>query len=287
MTAGYRGVFRPKEARDADPLNGLPPKVVAHRGASFAEPEHTLDAYEQAIEDGADALECDVRVTADGHLVCVHDRTAERTSDGKGAISALTLEQLQEFDWGSWKERTRNGKPVRFGSGILTFDQLVRLVQAADRPIDLFVETKHPNRYRGRVESVLAQKLADAGLETPSVGKPGAYVMSFALPALGRMTDLAPRLPLVWLQEGVLSPRVRGGRLPAGVTTAGISIGMLRRHPEFVEQQHAAGHQVSVWTVDDEDDVIRCLVNGVDAITTNRPALVREMVNAFWADDID
>jgi glycerophosphoryl diester phosphodiesterase len=60
------------------------PSVVAHRGASDTSPEHTLTAYREAIEAGADGLECDVRLTADGHLVCVHDRRIERTSTGRG-----------------------------------------------------------------------------------------------------------------------------------------------------------------------------------------------------------
>ena len=62
-------------------------EVVAHRGSSADVPEHTLAAYEQAVADGADALECDVRLTADGHLVCVHDRRIDRTSDGRGIVS--------------------------------------------------------------------------------------------------------------------------------------------------------------------------------------------------------
>ncbi len=75
------------------------PQVVAHRGASDREPEHTLAAYLQAIELGADALECDVRLTADGHLVCVHDRTVNRTSNGTGIVSTLELAQLEGLDW--------------------------------------------------------------------------------------------------------------------------------------------------------------------------------------------
>jgi glycerophosphoryl diester phosphodiesterase len=82
-----------------------PIQVVAHRGASEEAPEHTLAAYKKAIEDGADALECDVRLTADGHLVCVHDRRVNRTSNGRGAVSALELAELAALDFGSWKNR--------------------------------------------------------------------------------------------------------------------------------------------------------------------------------------
>jgi glycerophosphoryl diester phosphodiesterase len=86
------------------------PLVIAHRGASEVEPEHTLAAYEHAIAIGADALECDVRLTADGHLVCVHDRRVDRTSSGTGLVSTLELAQLEGLDWGSWKKLSgRNG----------------------------------------------------------------------------------------------------------------------------------------------------------------------------------
>jgi glycerophosphoryl diester phosphodiesterase len=78
------------------------PEVVAHRGSSAEKPEHTLAAYLRAIEQGADALECDVRLTADGHLVCVHDRKVDRTSNGRGVVSTLELTHLERLDWGSW-----------------------------------------------------------------------------------------------------------------------------------------------------------------------------------------
>src|ERR1044072_5233837 len=86
----------------AEAALGAPPFVVAHRGASAERPEHTLAAYELALQEGADGVECDVRLTRDGHLVCVHDRKVDRTSDGTGLVSEMTLAQLQEFDYGSW-----------------------------------------------------------------------------------------------------------------------------------------------------------------------------------------
>ncbi len=67
------------------------PFVVAHRGASASRPEHTLAAYDLALREGADGVECDVRLTRDGHLVCVHDRKLDRTSSGAGLVSTMTL----------------------------------------------------------------------------------------------------------------------------------------------------------------------------------------------------
>ena len=71
--------------------------MVAHRGASADRPEHTLAAYELALQEGADGVECDVRLTRDGHLVCVHDRRVDRTSTGTGLVSEMTLAQLRRI----------------------------------------------------------------------------------------------------------------------------------------------------------------------------------------------
>ena len=80
------------------------PLIIAHRGSSEHLPEQTLKAYVRAIAEGADVLECDVRLTADSHLVCVHDRRVDRTSNGRGPVSTLELATLQGLDFGSWKQ---------------------------------------------------------------------------------------------------------------------------------------------------------------------------------------
>ncbi|HEX3932360.1 MAG TPA: glycerophosphodiester phosphodiesterase family protein, partial [Nocardioides sp.] len=77
------------------------PQVVAHRGASFENAEHTRRAYLQAIRDGAEALECDVRLTADGHLICVHDRDLRRTASTRGLVSTMELADLGELEFAS------------------------------------------------------------------------------------------------------------------------------------------------------------------------------------------
>ena len=122
-------------------------QVVAHRGASAARPEHTAAAYHRAIEDGVGAVECDVRLTADGHLVCLHDRRVDRTSNGRGVVSQLTLAELRQLDWGRWG-RWQGGEPA----GLLTARELFELVAAAGRRVEIAVETKHPSQPAGRVE---------------------------------------------------------------------------------------------------------------------------------------
>src|SRR5437870_2577404 len=79
------------------------PQVVAHRGASYDNAEHTLAAYLTALEVGAEALECDVRLTADGHLVCVHDRDLRRTALFPGVVSTMDLDDLSKLDFASWR----------------------------------------------------------------------------------------------------------------------------------------------------------------------------------------
>ncbi|MCS7313960.1 MAG: glycerophosphodiester phosphodiesterase family protein [Bryobacterales bacterium] len=106
---GYEAVVDAKAARVLRiRKNGVPfydwpgPLVVAHRGASRYAPENTLAAFRKAIELGADLIEFDVRETKDGHLVIMHDDTVDRTTDGEGRVSDLTLEQIKKLDAGSW-----------------------------------------------------------------------------------------------------------------------------------------------------------------------------------------
>ncbi|MBK3573930.1 glycerophosphodiester phosphodiesterase [Streptomyces sp. MBT65] len=264
-------------------------QVVAHRGASEEAPEHTLAAYKKAIEDGADALECDVRLTADGHLVCVHDRRVNRTSNGRGAVSALELADLAALDFGSWKGRdlsrdswkTRDEEPDwehlpedRADTSVLTLERLLELVADAGRRVELAIETKHPTRWAGQVEERLLVLLKRFGLDAPATAADSPVrVMSFSARSLHRVRAASPTLPTVYLLQ-FLSPRLRDGRLPAGVRIAGPSIRIVRNHPAYIERLKNAGHQVHVWTVNEPEDVDLCVDLGIDAIITNRPGAV-------------
>ncbi|MFJ1590234.1 glycerophosphodiester phosphodiesterase [Kitasatospora albolonga] len=255
-------------------------QVVAHRGASDDAPEHTLAAYRKAIEDGADALECDVRLTADGHLVCVHDRRVNRTSNGRGAVSALELADLAALDFGSWKDREESPDwdPVPGElTSVLTLERLLELftdVRATGRPLQLAIETKHPTRRAGQVEERLLKLLDRFGLTSPPADEPSPIrIMSFSGRSLHRVQAAAPSLPTVYLMQFV-SPRLRDGRLPAGSRIAGPGMRIVRSHPGYVERLHRAGHRVHVWTVNEPADVELCAELGVEAIITNRPKQV-------------
>ncbi|MEE6258355.1 glycerophosphodiester phosphodiesterase [Plantactinospora sonchi] len=251
--------------------------VFAHRGSSASLPEHTLAAYLRAIEEGADGLECDVRLSRDGHLVCVHDRRLERTSNGRGRVSAYTLAELERLDYGSWHTGAGAGDdvpPDPDRTRLLTLDTLLGAVRDAGREIELLIETKHPTRSGSAVERRLVTLLHRYGLADPRPGDPvRTTVMSFSPLAVRQVHRLAPRLSTVLLMD-LLPPVVRRGRLPYGARIAGPSVKLLNTRPGLVPALHAAGNRVYVWTVNDEDALDLALARGVDGIITDRPAMV-------------
>ena len=263
---------------------GVRPQIIAHRGASGLRAEHTLAAYLQALDEGADALECDVRLTADGHLVCLHDRRIERTSDGRGVVSTLELAELDALDFGSWKHPWRelddedDDDPASYR--LLTLEALLEAVLDSGRRVELAIETKHPTRYAGVVEQRLVELLRRFRLTEP---RPEdvvwVSVMSFSWLSLRRVHDLAPSLPTVYLMDRV-PWRLGDGSLPLGCRTGGLAIEMVRARPRLVRRLQRRGHQVHVFTVNDPADIRLCLALGVDAIITDHPAETLALVTA-------
>jgi glycerophosphoryl diester phosphodiesterase len=238
------------------------PLVFAHRGASAELPEHTLIAYQTALEAGVDGVECDVRLTRDGHLVCFHDRRLDRTSTGTGSFASYTLAQLQELDFGTWHP---SGQPAP----VLTLDALLDLLKGAGRPVRILIETKHPNRYGGAVEHRLRAVLRRHGILGASGGV-HVTIMSFSPLAVRRSRELMPDMPTVQLLD-LLPPGLRVRRLPFGARIAGPGVDLIRRRPELVKRLKASGQQVYVWTVNEPEDVDLLVSLGVDALITDRP----------------
>jgi glycerophosphoryl diester phosphodiesterase len=301
------GAVKPRAGRPIVDPPGRP-MVVAHRGASFAAAEHTLAAYQEAIESGADALECDVRLTRDGYLVCVHDRTVNRTSNGRGVVSDLDLRTLDEFDFASWHNELPTSADdlltdspylagvaadrIERGGGVLTLELLLELVHDAELEVRLLIETKHPTRYGGLVEQTLVDLLARFGWagrpgppesklkHTPSNLHNRVIVMSFAPIAMRRVRLLAPDIPTVLLLDRLLPPKRKAAHLPAGIPIAGPGLHILQADPGFVARAHARGLYVYVWTVDAPADVEFVLDLGVDTVITDHPREVRMMLDA-------
>jgi len=263
-------------------------EVVGHRGASADAPEHTLAAYQQAVRIGADAVECDVRMTRDGVLVCVHDRRIDHTSTGRGVVSALTLAELERHSFGHrvpraapWRvpsgRRTPDDEPDHSEQGVLTLHRLLDYVTSTPGDVRLAIETKHPTRHSAMVERALIADLRRFGLlargrPVERGGRPGVRVMSFSPTAVRRVQLMAPELPTVQLLRRVPA---RGVALQPS-TAIGPGVATLRRFPQLVQRAHARGAEVHVWVVNEPDDIRFVLDLGVDAVITDRPGTVLE-----------
>lgn len=240
-------------------IMGAVPLVFAHRGAAAEHPEHTAAAYRTALAVGADGIECDVRLSRDGKLICIHDGRIDRTSDGRGWVSRMDVALLDTFSWGPGSE------------GVLTLERFLDIALAAPRPVRLLIEAKHPVRPAGAVERELAAVLEHRGLAgQPRDDGHTVTIMSFSAAALRRMRGLTPALPLVYLVERRLAGLTLG-LLPAGVDTIGLDVALVRREPEIVARYHQRGHTVYVWTVNDPADIELCLIAGVDGLITDDP----------------
>ncbi|WP_028656981.1 glycerophosphodiester phosphodiesterase [Nocardioides sp. J54] len=255
------------------------PQVVAHRGASHDIAEHTLTAYLEAIGTGAGGLECDVRLTADGHLVCVHDRDLRRTAATKGIVSTMDLAELNELDFASWKNPWSDlddEAPEVDERGVLTLRKLLETVADHDRRIELAIETKHPTRYGGLVEKRLVEMLRDFGWDR--AGAP-VRIMSFSFTALQRVERLAPEVQLVQLFDKPNTwPMLR--RVIGDDWVLGPGIAMLRDHPRLRASLLRSGRDIHVWTVNTEADLQLCLDLGVKAVISDRPRYVLDLLDS-------
>src|SRR4051812_24112407 len=256
------------------------PQVVAHRGSSHDNPEHTLGAYVAALDAGAEALECDVRLTADGHLVCVHDRDLRRTASSRAAISNTELAELDQLDFHSWKHPWADldeeaPDPDDRLDKVLTLRTLLETVADYDRRVEVAVETKHPTRYAGLVERRLVEQLRHFGWDR--LGSP-VRVMSFSRTALLRVERMAPGVPLVMLVERAQHwPVLR--RLVGPDWLVGPGIQELTDHPWLGPRITEAGHDLHVWTVNTPAQLELCRQLGVKAVITDRPAYLLDLLD--------
>ncbi|MCB2176980.1 MAG: hypothetical protein KQH57_14300 [Actinomycetales bacterium] len=266
-------------------------RVIAHRGASATWPEHTRAAYLQALADGADGLECDVRLTSDGAAVCWHDATVDRTSDGSGPVHGHTLAQMRGLDL------LRGARPPGSlgapAEQLVTLAELVDLAATAGRTLSLAIELKHPAPYGWDAEDAVLRVLDDAGWRDGRVADVTISLMSFhpgSLGYLARSVDPVSLMPLVDLLDpaeldglDIATAEALLGQSVAladsgGAGGVGPSVGYLRAEPARVRRWVEAGRLVRVWTVDTAADLADCMSAGVAEVTTNDPAGVRRLL---------
>lgn len=242
-----------------------PPATIAHRGASAYAPENTLSAIRQAVELGSDVVEVDVRRTRDGALVLVHDADLTRTSDAPRVLSRrapwriadLTYDELLRLDAGSWFSPAYAGEPIP------TLDQALDLLTLSDTGLQL--EVKQPCLYPG-----IAADVAAALRSRPT---PRVVVQSFDHDVARDLAGLAPSVPVGLLGH----PPVR--RLaPVSEWAWQVNPRHRRATAAYVDAIHAAGLDCLVWTVDRPADMERALALGVDGVITNRPDVLRHVL---------
>jgi glycerophosphoryl diester phosphodiesterase len=242
------------------------PLVLAHRGASMQAPENTLAAFDLGEAAGADGLELDVHLSADGVVVVHHDRTLDRTTDATGPIAQRTVAELARVDAAFSFRNAAGAYPFRGqGIGVPTFADVLRRYPNRRLAVEMKVDSAAMGeavardvRRAGAVERVCA---AGAGSRSATAARA-------ALPGMAcSATSLEIRLALYrsWLGWPVRHPRYGGYQIPEvhGATRI-VS-------PRFIQHAHASNLKVQVWTVDDERDMERLLGWGVDALITNRP----------------
>ena len=236
------------------------PAVIAHRGASDDAPENTLSAFALALEQGADGLELDVTLSADGVPVVIHDDTLDRTTNGHGRVGRYTLAELKGLD---------AGYADQFGAKFAgeRLPMLDEVFAAFGQRTVINVELKQ-DRAPGRPLAPAVVKLIhDHGLAQRVI------VSSFQFSNLKQVRSLDPALPI-----GLLYTVAAGGaQLVRWLTRA---LQPEAHHPgcytltaEQVAWFHAHGLRVNTWTVNEANDLRRFAAAGVDALITNRPGL--------------
>ncbi|MDQ3488790.1 MAG: glycerophosphodiester phosphodiesterase [Acidobacteriota bacterium] len=272
-------------------------QLVAHRGASAYAPEHTIEAYTLAIQQGADYVEQDLAVTKDGVLVCIHDLTLDRTTnveevfptrfveDKTGAtpvrrwmVGDFTLAEIKQLDAGSWFN-------ARFSSAkIPTFQEAI---DAVGKRAGLYPELKDPAFYRARgvsPEKLLADLLKKNGLVT-TVASSRVIIQSFDETTVKLLAKDLPQVPRVWLVDPASAPRIdseeKVKQVAGWATGLGPNKMIVAARPELVKWAHAAGLTVTPWTFRSSntgtfasvrEEMTKFLYDyGVDAVFTDNP----------------
>jgi glycerophosphoryl diester phosphodiesterase len=226
-----------------------------HRGNPSEYPENSLASFASAIEVGVEVIECDVHLTRDGRLAVIHDHTLERTTNGRGAVGVLTMAELQELDAGGGQR----------------IPELAEVLALAHGKVGVAVEVKSlPLPYPG-IEEKLVKALRDADMDHDSA------VISFDHRIVRRVRELSHDIV-----GGVL---VAGRPLLLPELLQWADAEVYSPHWSFVDSEtvaevHRVGAVIGVWTVDDRATLERCQELGVDAVYSNRPRRLKEILVA-------
>ena len=248
--------------------------IFAHRGGCALGPENTLAAFDLGLRAGADGLELDVHLSADGIAVVHHDATLDRTTSHTGPVAARTAAELARVDAG-YRFASNGSFPFRQqGVGIPSLRDV--LGRYRDVPVVIEMKVDTPEMGEAVARDVVAADAVDR-ICLAGYGARSAAAARAALP--GAATSATHPEVRLAVYRGLARWPVRD------VSYGGYQVpernGLIRIvSPRFIREAHAAGLKVQVWTVDDEPDMRRLLVWGVDGLISNRPGLAVGVRNA-------
>lgn len=237
-----------------------PCMVIGHRGASAVAPENTLASLDAAIAAGADGAECDVNASADGMLVVMHDGKVDRTTDGTGKVTELTLAELKKLDAGSWKDPKFAGEPVP------TLDELLQRHKSSN--CVAVVEIKGQGISQQVVDAIHAADMLDQSM-----------IIAFSDDVVKEFRALEPRLPCAWLagKELTGTPGQRAqwiAEQARACNAKSVSLHYNMLSEAVISQLHAMGFSVYTWTVNNPAISDALMRWAIDGITTDDPAMV-------------
>jgi glycerophosphoryl diester phosphodiesterase len=245
-------------------LHAAEPWIIAHRGASHDAPENTLPAFELAWKQGADGIEGDFHLTADKKVICIHDYDTQRVSGKKLIVAKSNLSELQKLDVGTWKDP--QWRDVRMP----TLDEVLATVPKGRK---FYIEIKSNEEI---VPYVLASVVQS------KVPREQIIIISFDQKVIASMRKSAPDLVANWLtgfeNKTALTPSAEeASSTLTRIEASGIGIKADPRVDEaFVQHIKQQDRGFHVWTIDDLATAKRFRSLGVNSITTNRPAWLRE-----------
>jgi glycerophosphoryl diester phosphodiesterase len=220
------------------------PRIMGHRGAKAYEPENTLRSVRRALDMGVQAVEIDVHISRDGHLVVIHDATVDRTTNGQGRVADLSWEELRRLDAG-------------MGELLPSLEEVVALVRGRAH---LFVELKDPSAVEPLAAFFSAQDLFAE-----------AHVISFWHPSLKKLRGLEPRI-----RTGVLfvGCPVDPPTLAHAAAAEALMLNYQYLTPELVQAARQNGLTVAVWNIDTIEDLQPVLPLNLDYIGSNAPDIL-------------
>ena len=244
-------------------LETLPrPTIFAHRGASAHAPENTLAAFELALAQGADGIELDAKLSADGHVVIIHDATVDRTTDRQGRVKDMSLAELRSLDAGGFFAEQYHGEKV---------PTLEEVFETLGKRIFVNVELTNYNTPGDYLVESVCMLVKKCGLQKQ------VLFSSFFASNLSKARGLLPEVP-----RGLLA---FNGLLGAWARSFGFAFGRYQAlHPNLkdvtpqqVQRVHRLKRRVHVWTVNTAEDMRRLFNWDVDAIFTDDPQLALQV----------